>query len=133
MAGKSGTHPVDGYVGGRLKALRVARGLSQGDLAAALGLTFQQIQKYETGKNRISASKLWDSAEYLGVDIGYFYLGFGGPQDRPAAARATVDVLGHPASVALMHWAARLSPRQQRLALRLLKEVAAETPAPTRA
>lgn len=132
MSGKSGTHPVDGHVGGRLRALRVARGLSQGDLAGALGLTFQQIQKYETGRNRISASKLWDSAEFLGVDVGYFYHGLEAPDAEAAGRSASADGLNHPASVALMRWASRLSPRQQRLALRLLKEVAAAPAASAR-
>lgn len=61
--------PIDVQVGARLRALRKMRKLSQSDLASALGLSFQQVQKYENGTNRISASKLWQAAELLGVQV----------------------------------------------------------------
>ncbi len=65
--------PVDVYVGARIRARRRVLGLSQERLAAELELTFQQVQKYERGANRVSASKLYAIAETLGVDPGWFF------------------------------------------------------------
>jgi transcriptional regulator with XRE-family HTH domain len=65
--------PVDRSVGRRVRILRVSRGLSQSALASQLGLTFQQLQKYEKGTNRISASKLHDIARILGVEVASFF------------------------------------------------------------
>ena len=70
----SGTpNAVDIHVGHRLRQLRTLRGLSQEKLGEAIGLTFQQIQKYERGANRIGASRLFDIAKVLGVEIAYFF------------------------------------------------------------
>ncbi len=68
-------HPVDIHVGSRLRAVRVRRGLSQTNLADKLGLTFQQVQKYESGANRISASKLFAISRIMGVTPDYFFEG----------------------------------------------------------
>src|SRR3546814_1510601 len=66
-------HPVDVHVGGRVRLRRVFLGYSQEKLANALGLTFQQIQKYERGANRISASKLYELSRILSVPVTYFF------------------------------------------------------------
>ena len=66
-------HPVDRHVGKRLKLRRTLVGITQGKLAEALGLTFQQVQKYERGANRVSASKLFQLAQVLDVPIQYFF------------------------------------------------------------
>jgi len=66
------SHPVDLYVGRRLKKRRTALKLSQTDVARQLELSFQQIQKYEIGSNRISASRLWELAKILDVPAEYF-------------------------------------------------------------
>ncbi len=66
---------IDAYVGHRVRLRRRLLGLSQDRLAAQLGLTFQQIQKYERGANRISASKLFQTAKALGVSVSYFFEG----------------------------------------------------------
>jgi transcriptional regulator with XRE-family HTH domain len=76
-------HPVDVHVGARLKMLRVQRGLSQTAVAEGVGLTFQQIQKYENGSNRISASRLVEFARALGVPIRAFFEGLGPDESRP--------------------------------------------------
>lgn len=68
-------HPVDLYVGSRLRIRRKVLGLSQTQLADALGITFQQIQKYERGANRISASKLYEAARLLRSPVSYFFEG----------------------------------------------------------
>ena len=70
----SGTpNAVDIHVGRRLRQLRTLRGLSQEKLGEAIGLTFQQVQKYERGVNRIGASRLFDISKVLGVEIADFF------------------------------------------------------------
>jgi transcriptional regulator with XRE-family HTH domain len=66
-------HPIDQHVGNRVRLRRTLLGYSQDKLAQALGLTFQQVQKYERGANRVSASKLFEIASILGVQISYFF------------------------------------------------------------
>lgn len=66
-------HPTDLHVGQKLRTLRNAKGLSQGDVARALGISFQQIQKYECGSNRVSASKLFDIANLMDEPIASFF------------------------------------------------------------
>lgn len=69
---------VDIHVGSQIRARRVALGLSQKAVAESIGLTFQQVQKYENGKNRIGASRLFDICKALNVDPGYFFEGLHG-------------------------------------------------------
>lgn len=64
---------VDAHVGQRIRMRRTLLGLSQSQLGEALGLTFQQVQKYERGANRIGASRLYAIAELLGVEVSYFF------------------------------------------------------------
>lgn len=78
-------HPVDAHVGKRIRQRRWMIGMTQQQLADAVGIKFQQIQKYETGMNRVSASRLWDIAMATGVPIAYF---FDGLEARPGAAGA---------------------------------------------
>lgn len=69
-------HPVDIHVGQRVRERRILLGLSQSKLAQALGITFQQVQKYEKGTNRVGSSRLFDISEALGVSIPYFFEGY---------------------------------------------------------
>ncbi len=69
----SDIHRVDRHVGQRIRLLRLARGLSQVQLAPQIGVTFQQLQKYERGVNRVSASKLYEVALALSVRPGDFF------------------------------------------------------------
>lgn len=69
------SHPVDIHVGKKLKNLRVLRGQTQTDVAKGLNISFQQVQKYELGRNRISASKLYEIANILNVPPAYFFEG----------------------------------------------------------
>ncbi|MCX7644874.1 MAG: helix-turn-helix domain-containing protein [Rhodobacteraceae bacterium] len=71
-------HPVDVHVGKRVRHRRWLAGMTQQQLAESVGIKFQQIQKYETGANRISASRLWDIAHALGVPVSYFFEGLDG-------------------------------------------------------
>ncbi len=66
-------HPVDIHVGARVRMRRVLLGMTQTDLGDALGLTFQQVQKYENSKDRISASKLFKLSQVLEVTVEYFF------------------------------------------------------------
>lgn len=70
---ESGIGPIDAHVGARIGARRKLLQLSQKELAERLGITFQQVQKYEKGVNRIGAGRLYSIATILGVDIDYFY------------------------------------------------------------
>ena len=80
-------HPVDVHVGKRVRHRRWMVGMTQQQLGDIVGIKFQQIQKYETGMNRISASRLWDIAQALDVSISFFFEGFDGEAvatDAPA-------------------------------------------------
>jgi len=74
--GKSkGPNPIDVHVGSRLRARRMMVGMSQEKLADAFGLTFQQVQKYEKGMNRMGSSRLQHAADILGVTVPFFFEG----------------------------------------------------------
>ena len=75
-------NPTDLHVGQRLRLRRTLLGLSQEKLALSVGLTFQQVQKYERGTNRVSASRLYELAQALEVDVGFFFA------DMPVAGLA---------------------------------------------
>lgn len=83
------SHPVDAHVGSRLKQIRTLRRMSQTDVARKLKLSFQQIQKYEIGSNRIAASRLFELAQILDVPPAYFFEGLhdnanGAPSQDPS-------------------------------------------------
>ena len=81
--------PVDVHVGARLRQRRTLLGMNQTKVADALGLTFQQVQKYENGSNRISASRLYALSGTLDVPVEYFF------SDMPTAVAASSPSLGH--------------------------------------
>jgi len=81
-------HPVDEHVGARIRAIRKTAGLSQEALARQVGISFQQLQKYERGSNRVSASKLFELSEILCVDISVMFEGL-----RIGASRAENPLL----------------------------------------
>ena len=70
-----GPDPIDKYVGSRVRARRVGLRISQTKLGDAIGVTFQQVQKYENGTNKIGASNLYKMSKSLGVEVAYFYDG----------------------------------------------------------
>jgi transcriptional regulator with XRE-family HTH domain len=86
MAEDKTPDPVDVHVGRRLRMRRKDLGYSQQALADALGLTFQQVQKYEGGANRISASKLHATAMFLKTPIGFFFEGLDDPEGADTTA-----------------------------------------------
>lgn len=73
-------HPIDIHVGRRLRQRRRLLGLTQEKLAHAVNIRFQQIQKYESGANRISASRLWSLSKALDVSVSYFFDGMNGAE-----------------------------------------------------
>ncbi|MFP1133100.1 helix-turn-helix domain-containing protein [Asticcacaulis sp. W401b] len=87
-------HPVDRHVGGRVRMRRKFVGKSQADMADSIGLTFQQVQKYERGANRISASKLFEISCFLKVPVGYFYEGLG-EEGQAGFSESTTEQLIH--------------------------------------
>lgn len=68
-------HDIDGYVGKRLKQRRTIMGLSQEAVAKAVGITFQQVQKYEKGSNAMNANRLFEFSSFMGVPVAYFFEG----------------------------------------------------------
>jgi transcriptional regulator with XRE-family HTH domain len=78
-------NPIDRHVGLRIRMRRKELGMSQERLADCIGLTFQQVQKYERAANRVSASKLWEVARALSIHIGYFYDGLGDGTEMPGS------------------------------------------------
>lgn len=86
-------HPVDVHVGKRIRQRRWMNGTTQQQLAEAVGIKFQQIQKYETGMNRVSASRLWDIAHVLCVPVSFFFEGIDAAQDASSSGQVPGDVL----------------------------------------
>ena len=84
-------HPVDAHVGKRIRHRRWMVGMTQQQLADKVGIKFQQIQKYETGMNRVSASRLWDIADTLTVPISFFFEGI--DSAREAQVKVEGDIL----------------------------------------
>jgi len=76
-------HPIDIHVGKRLRERRLAAGMTQSQLADEVSVNFQQIQKYETGANRVSSSRLWELARALKVPITFFFEGLDEDRQQP--------------------------------------------------
>lgn len=82
-------HPVDVHVGKRIRHRRWLVGMTQQQLAEKVGIKFQQIQKYETGMNRVSASRLWDIATALSISVSFFFEGL---EETEASTGSETDV-----------------------------------------
>lgn len=127
---KEAPDPIDIHVGQRLKARRVGLRVSQSEIGAALGVTFQQIQKYENGANRIGASNLYKLSQALNVDVSYFF------EDMPSASRLKSlsdqppanfehDPMVQPESIKLVHNYFRIaSPTVRNRLFQLVKSIA---------
>lgn len=113
----TGPHQVDINVGRRLAERRQALGYNQSQLARSIGLTFQQIQKYEKASNRVSASKLWEMAQFLDVDVAYFFENLTSDRDVETVGKPPLEVRE------LSRLAAGLSPKAQRLMLDLVRHI----------
>jgi len=107
--GGRGTTPVDAHIGQKIRTRRNLLGLSQTELAEAAGITFQQIQKYEKGVNRVGASCLQQFSDALGVPLSYFFEGAPtvgkkqpAPQEGELSENAIVSFLGTREGAALV-------------------------------
>lgn len=90
-------HPVDVHVGKRIRHRRWMVAMTQQQLAERVGIKFQQIQKYETGMNRVSASRLWDIADAVDVPVAFFFEGLDQQDDVSGeAAPSAADERGRP-------------------------------------
>lgn len=94
---EEGPHPVDVHVGERIRIRRNLVGLSQTELGVCIGVSFQQMQKYETGANRISASRLWELSRVLDAPIVWFFDGYGekrkSSEDEVITKRETLQLV----------------------------------------
>ena len=118
-------HPVDRHVGRRVQEQRLSQGFSQTALGKAVGVSFQQMQKYEKGQNRISASKLFAIADFLNVGIPYFFEGYGRQPGLAEETQAGFDH-EHPAtrqSLEIARLAPQLPLRKQKLILEMMREM----------
>jgi len=96
---KKQPNPIDIHVGGRIRLRRTMLGMSQEKLGEQLGITFQQVQKYEKGTNRVGASRLQNIAAILGVPVAFFF------EDAPGdAGDAAVDGLGENSSTYVVNF-----------------------------
>lgn len=117
-------HRVDIHVGDRIRQRRKELELSQSDLARALGMTFQQIQKYERGTNRVSASKLWETAIKLDVSLLYFFEGLGGAVPPTGPERIDLfDVLAIPSGPDILRLILAMTPPIRRSLKTLLVSI----------
>ena len=134
---REGPHPIDRHVGARVKLRRMILGMSQDALGKALGLTFQQIQKYEKGVNRIGASRLFELSGLLDVPIQFFYDDYGDPASQspgfaePDVAETFMDLVNSPEGVQLCRYFAEIKDTKvKRRVLELVKTIAeTENPA----
>ena len=116
------TNAIDAHVGKRIRRRRRLLGLTQQNLAQAVGIRFQQIQKYESGTNRVSASRLYELAEALDVPVQYFYEGLAssGATPPPSGSDALApDIMERPETLKLVaaYYKAEERPRLRILAL----------------
>ncbi len=97
--------PVDVHVGTRIRTRRLLLGMNQETLATALGLTFQQVQKYEGGANRVSASRLAEMAEILGVPVAYFFRDLDMASDAGTTDEQEIrEMMQRPEAIELIRW-----------------------------
>jgi transcriptional regulator with XRE-family HTH domain len=120
-------HPVDVHVGKRVRHRRWLVGMTQQQLAEKVGIKFQQIQKYETGANRISASRLWDISEAMDVPVNFFFEGLDDQNDVVAEGQVPSDLLGDKEALDLIRSYYAIPENQRRKLFdlaRVLSEVA---------
>jgi transcriptional regulator with XRE-family HTH domain len=132
MADEKRPHPIDIHVGGRVRLRRTMLGMSQDKLADSLGLTFQQIQKYEKGVNRVGASRVFEISRILGVPIQFFYddynadtgCSYGFAEAGPDDGAAMMELLNSPEGVQLCkHFASINDPKIRKRVLELVKSL----------
>ncbi|WP_374469337.1 helix-turn-helix domain-containing protein [Phenylobacterium sp.] len=128
----SGPNPIDRHVGLRIRMRRKELGVSQERLAESIGLTFQQVQKYERAANRVSASKLWEMARALNTSVAYFYEGLGAtePHGSNLPKQTMQDFLLTAEGLELAAAFPRIrEPRVRRKILELVRAMGGDEPA----
>lgn len=137
MPSKKSPNPIDTHVGGRVRMRRMMLGMSQEKLGESLGITFQQIQKYEKGTNRIGASRLQHIATVLQVPVAYFFEDAPGtPQEAAGFAEAgsisyVTDFLTSTEGLALTKAFVRIKDNKvRRRVIDLVESLATDTPTP---
>lgn len=126
------SNTADRYVGSRVRMRRIMLGMSQGKLADQLELTFQQVQKYEKGTNRIGAGRLHEISRILDVPMPFFFEGLPQPgaaqgKSGGAAVASITDFLGHADGAALVKAFRRIKKAPLRRSIVRLVEAIAET------
>ena len=110
--------PMDVALGAAVRIRRRTIGMSQEALAEQCGVSFQQIQKYETGMNRVSASRLWDIADALGVAVAFFFEGF---SEEAEIVEAAPDLMSDKEALALVRSYYAIPEAQRRRLFELAK------------
>lgn len=121
---KSG--PLDAMVGAKIRMFRINRGMSQTALAERVGVSFQQVQKYEKGANRVGASRLSQIASVLGITVGEL---FESSQEKIAAANSPVHLLAEPGALRVLKAYLRTNSRVRLAIARLVESIADQKPA----
>ena len=129
------TNIIDVEIGARVRSVRVAKGLSQTDLATACGITFQQIQKYEKGTNRVGASRLQNISSILNVPVSFFFEDAPGEQAdsqtglaEASSSNYVVDFLSSSEGLQLNRAFVKIGdPKVRRKLVDLVKALAAES------
>lgn len=126
---KGKPHDVDIHVGGRVRLRRSALGLSQDQLGAAIGLSFQQVQKYERGANRIGASRLYEMSKILQTPISYFFENYGdsGLAEDGNAPYQTDPVLKRETLELMRAYHQIINPKQRKKILKLVQALAEDS------
>ncbi len=130
MSDERSPNQVDQHIGARMRLRRLTMNVSQERLAEMLGLTFQQVQKYEKGVNRVAASRLWDVARALDVPVSYFFEGLDGSADAHGMAEngsdtPVFDLIASPDGAQLAAAYSTIdSPRVRRGLLELMRALA---------
>ncbi len=125
-------NPVDVHVGARVRLRRLMLRMSQDKLGENLGVTFQQIQKYERGANRVSASRLWGMADVLDVPVQYFFEGLAAEANAPGfgdndQTPLVYDFINSPDGVQLAAaFSCITDPKVRRQVLQLVRALAGE-------
>jgi transcriptional regulator with XRE-family HTH domain len=129
MAKTKGPNRIDAHVGSRLRMRRIEKGMSQEKLAVAFGLTFQQVQKYEKGMNRMGSSRLQHAASILSVPVSYFFEGGAdGPFESASGLSPTYvdDFVASSDGLRLAKAFMRVRPRVRHRIVDLVNEVAGD-------
>ncbi len=117
---RAGAEDVE--IGRKIRALRLERGLSRSGLAEGIGLTFQQVQKYEKGTNRVSAGRLQKIAEMLDTPVMFFYAGMGAQAKKRVTRNSGLALVQTKGAMRLMRAYAEISSRTTKYALVVLAE-----------